>query len=57
MTVQEKTKLAKRINQLKKKKERLLRKEASLTFPDLLIESEIEDIDEEIWELERSLEN
>ena len=56
MVTQERNKLVKRISQLKKKKEKLLKKEASLTFPDLLIESEIEDIDEEIWELERSLE-
>lgn len=56
MTKKEIEAIQKKIKRLKAKKEKLERKGASLLFPDMLIESEIEDIEEEIWELERSLE-
>ena len=51
----EKAKVLRKIASLQRRKEKLERAEAALTFPDVLIESEIEDIEEEIWELEQGL--
>jgi hypothetical protein len=51
----EKAKVLRRISSLRRRREKLERAEAALTFPDVLIESEIEDIEEEIWELEQGL--
>ena len=51
----EKAKVLRKIASLRRRKEKLERVEAVLTFPDVLIESEIEDIEEEIWELEQGL--
>lgn len=56
MTKKEIESIQKKIKSLKAKKEKLERKGAGLLFPDMLIESEVEDIEEELWELERSLE-
>ena len=56
MTPKEIETTKKKIKKLMAKKEKLERKGAGLLFPDMLIESEIEDIEEELWELERSLE-
>ena len=55
LTQDQKNRKLKKIAALRKTQRNLREAEAALDFPDPLIDSELEDIDEEIWELEQNL--
>lgn len=52
-----KTQIKDKIKRLNKKQLKLKEAQSFLDFPDIDIDSELEDIEEELWELEQSLED
>ena len=56
ITAEDKKRLKKKLAALRKMRTDLKRAEEAMTFSDHHLESELEDIEEEIWELEQSLE-